>query len=74
MEKEIGKEKISHRAKVSILERCLNCLVFSSCDLSKVSAEACVKFVSLPIEKQLVVVNLVYFSSLKGLKNPLCSF
>jgi hypothetical protein len=74
LEVEIDKEKFSHRAKVSMLERCFNCLVFSSCDLSNASSEACMKFISLPIEKQSIVVNLIYFSSLKGLNSPNCSY
>ena len=64
----------THRSKVSKLERCCNCSVLSSCNLSEASKEACMQFVSLPLENQTIMVNLVYFSQLKGLASPTCSY
>lgn len=72
-EAEIGKGNLGFKEKVSRLKRCCNCLLLNSCDLSK-EQEICSKFSTLPIDNQLLVVNLIYFSKLKGLISPQCSY
>jgi hypothetical protein len=69
-------ERVALKMKISNIERCLNCELFSDCPHQKEEMITCEKFSQLPIGKQLIVVSLEQFGKLHGIKNQasLCSF
>ena len=56
------------------VERCLNCENFRKCQEVIQEIEVCGHFIELPLNKQSVVVSLVCFSKLNGVKKPACSY
>lgn len=69
-------EIASRKLQVSNIERCLNCERFSECEERKEEIVICDKFKELNVKRQLIIVSLVEYSKLKGVKNQatLCSF
>lgn len=62
------------REKSDRMERCANCSKLYACNLKKDENDVCPLFDPLPIERQTIIVSLLEFSRLQGVKYPTCSY
>jgi hypothetical protein len=63
------------RQKQNRLERCQNCQKLHKCQSSgKDTKNVCLLFEQLPLTNQVILVNLVEFSRLQGLRDEVPSF
>lgn len=71
----ISEEYVLHRQKASRMERCCNCIKLCNCVISeKDTKNVCLLFEQLPLTDQLILVKLVEFSRLQGLRDKIPSF
>ena len=61
-----GISKIEKKLRREYLTRCLNCRLYFECKLDKDQIVVCSRFIELPDDEQVVIVNLKEWSHLRG--------